>query len=195
MRRKEGDKGGDILRAAVRIFARDGFDAAKVSAIAELAEVATGSVYLYYSGKDDILDSIFREFWEGLREAIERIDRRDPLDRIHDQLGLFYDQLARDRDLGMVYLREHHRFLGWHPGGHESFNACMEYGQKAFREASGHAPDSGTFALSLAILMGGVRSALEHAFSQTEQLNEPVRNHMLVMAMASIRALAKGGAL
>lgn len=50
-----------ILKAAIRIFARDGFFTAKVEDIARQAGVATGTTYLYFKNKDDLLISIFEE--------------------------------------------------------------------------------------------------------------------------------------
>jgi len=193
MRRKEGDKGGDILRAAVSVFSREGFDGAKVSAIAAEAGVATGSVYLYFSGKDDILDGLFREFWDNLRDAIVRIDLADPLDRIRRQLELFYDRLVADRRLALVYLRDHHRFVARRSQGIQSYQECLELGAKAFREASGAEPGHETLPLSYAILFGGVRAALEHALERPEAESQFVKEHMLTMAVGSLRVLIEGG--
>lgn len=192
MRRKEGDKRGDILRAAVQVFARDGFDGAKVTTIASEAKVATGSVYLYFAGKDDILDGLFREFWENLRHALAQIESADPMDRIRSQLVMFYDRLVADRRLAEVYLRDHHRFVDNAPSGIEDYRACLDLAEKAFGEACGGAVDHERFALSQAILFGGVRSALEYALGRPESETGSVREHMLTMAMASIRVLAKG---
>jgi AcrR family transcriptional regulator len=192
MRRKEGDKGGDILRAAVSVFSRDGFDGAKVSTIAAEAGVATGSVYLYFTGKDDILDGLFREFWDNLRDAIVRIDLADPLDRIRRQLELFYDRLVADRRLARVYLHDHHRFLARRPRGFESYQDCLGLGDKAFREASGAVPEPEILSLSYAILFGGVRAALEYALDRPETETESVKKHMLTMAVGSLRVLIEG---
>lgn len=191
MRRKEGDKGGDILRSAVRVFARDGFDGAKVTTIASEAKVATGSVYLYFAGKDDILDGLFREFWENLRDGLAQIESTDPMERIRGQLVMFYDRLVADRMLAEVYLRDHHRFVDHAPSGIEAYHACLDRAEQAFGEACGGA-DHERFALSQSILFGGVRSALEYALGRPESESISVREHMLTMAMASIRVLAKG---
>lgn len=192
MRRKEGDKGGDILKAAVSVFSRDGFDGAKVSAIAAEAGVATGSVYLYFSGKDDILDALFREFWDDLSDAIHRIDLADPLERIRRQLELFYDRLVADRRLARVYLHDHHRFVSRRPRGIESYQECLDLGGQAFREASGSVPGQEIFSLSHAILFGGVRAALEYAQDRPELETESVKKHMLTMAVGSLRILIEG---
>jgi TetR/AcrR family fatty acid metabolism transcriptional regulator len=50
-----------ILKAAIKVFARDGFFNAKVEEIARMAGVATGTTYLYFDNKDDLLISIFEE--------------------------------------------------------------------------------------------------------------------------------------
>jgi len=55
------DKRERILKAAVKVFARDGFFHAKVEEIARVAGVATGTTYLYFENKDYILITIFEE--------------------------------------------------------------------------------------------------------------------------------------
>ncbi|HPI74221.1 MAG TPA: TetR/AcrR family transcriptional regulator, partial [bacterium] len=55
------DKRERILKAAIKVFARDGFFLAKVEEIAKVADVATGTIYLYFENKDDLMISIFEE--------------------------------------------------------------------------------------------------------------------------------------
>lgn len=50
-----------IIDAAVLVFAERGLYAARISDIARAAEVAEGTIYLYFKSKDDILISTFRE--------------------------------------------------------------------------------------------------------------------------------------
>jgi AcrR family transcriptional regulator len=56
----------EILEAALELFRDRGFEAATVQAIAERADVAAGTVYLYFSSKDAILLAIAEEFETGL---------------------------------------------------------------------------------------------------------------------------------
>ncbi|MBP2687138.1 MAG: Fatty acid degradation regulator YsiA, TetR family, partial [Deltaproteobacteria bacterium] len=56
-----GEKRDRILRAAVNVFSRKGFFNSKVSEIARAAEVADGTIYLYFRNKDDLLISLFEE--------------------------------------------------------------------------------------------------------------------------------------
>lgn len=50
-----------IIDAAVDVFAERGFFGARVSAIAEAAAVAEGTLYVHFKSKDDILVAVFRE--------------------------------------------------------------------------------------------------------------------------------------
>ena len=69
------DKRRQILDAAVRVFARQGFHATRVSDIADEAGVASGLVYHYFRSKDEVLGELFVERWSLLLAAIEEADR------------------------------------------------------------------------------------------------------------------------
>jgi AcrR family transcriptional regulator len=63
-----------ILDAAVRVFAHKGFHTSRVGDIAEEAGVAHGLLYHYFSSKDEVLDTIFREEWIDLLAEIDAIE-------------------------------------------------------------------------------------------------------------------------
>jgi len=48
----------DIIQAALKVFDRDGFDAAKMSDIAKEADVAKGTLYIYFDTKVDLLEGV-----------------------------------------------------------------------------------------------------------------------------------------
>jgi len=58
---KSEDKHRKIIQAAIKVFARKGFYNSRVSEIAREANVADGTIYLYFKNKDDILISLFEE--------------------------------------------------------------------------------------------------------------------------------------
>lgn len=100
-----GDKREAILRAAIKVFARNGYFNSKVSDIAREANIADGTVYLYFKSKDEILHSVFDramdEFIaEGKREIAE-IEKADEKLRRIAQLHL--ERLSADRDLAIVF--------------------------------------------------------------------------------------------
>jgi TetR/AcrR family transcriptional regulator, fatty acid metabolism regulator protein len=71
---KAADKRRLILDAAVRVFARQGFHACRVSDIADEAGVAYGLVYHYFGSKDEVLDTLFLERWNVMLSLIREVD-------------------------------------------------------------------------------------------------------------------------
>jgi len=70
-----------ILVAAVRVFARRGYHGARVGDIAAEAGIAHGLLYHYFSSKEDVLQTIFRENWGeliGRFRAVEAADEDAP---------------------------------------------------------------------------------------------------------------------
>lgn len=99
------DKGAAILRAAIRVFANNGYFNSKVADIAREAGVADGTVYLYFKNKEDILHSIFNRsvdeaIAEARRQLAELSDAREKLRRI---AHLHLERLGADRDLAVVF--------------------------------------------------------------------------------------------
>ena len=68
------DKRRQILDAAIRVFARQGFHSTRVSDIADEAGVAYGLVYHYFKSKDEVLNELFTERWSLLLAAIDEAD-------------------------------------------------------------------------------------------------------------------------
>ena len=64
------DKRTQILHAAVRVFAAEGYEATRVGDIATEAGVAYGLVYHYFGSKDAVLEAVFREQWGRLLAAL-----------------------------------------------------------------------------------------------------------------------------
>jgi TetR/AcrR family fatty acid metabolism transcriptional regulator len=74
MKTRNGEKYFRIINAATKVFAKKGFFQAKVSDIAREAQVADGTIYLYFENKDDILISLFEEQMQAVLEnMIEQI--------------------------------------------------------------------------------------------------------------------------
>jgi TetR/AcrR family transcriptional regulator, fatty acid metabolism regulator protein len=99
-----GDKRQRILDAAVKVFAKRGFHATRVSDVASAAGVADGTIYLYFKSKDALLVSLFENHVERLLAFLEKELPRaaspsEKLKRIVEvQLGL----LEGERDLAEV---------------------------------------------------------------------------------------------
>ena len=99
------DKREAILRAATRVFARNGYFNAKVADVASEAGVADGTVYLYFKSKEEILHSIFdrsvEEAIQAGRKELETVS--DPREKLRRIARLHLERLGADRDLAIVF--------------------------------------------------------------------------------------------
>ncbi|MDT3700857.1 MAG: TetR/AcrR family transcriptional regulator, partial [Thermincola sp.] len=66
----DSDKRKKILKAAVKVFSQKGFHAAKVDEIAQLADVGKGTVYEYFSSKEEVFQEMFKA---GMQFYVENI--------------------------------------------------------------------------------------------------------------------------
>ena len=111
---KAPDKRRLILDAAVRVFARQGFHACRVSDIADEAGVAYGLVYHYFASKDEVLDTLFLERWNVMLELIRAVDAESSPEGdaipVRDKLGaiasFIVDSYQHDPDLMKVIIVE-----------------------------------------------------------------------------------------
>jgi AcrR family transcriptional regulator len=102
------DRRRQILDAAIRVFARQGFHACRVSDIANEAGVAYGLVYHYFKSKDQVLNELFVERWSLLLAAIEEIDGRPipPREKLDAVAGFIIDSYRHDPELMKVIIVE-----------------------------------------------------------------------------------------
>jgi TetR/AcrR family fatty acid metabolism transcriptional regulator len=119
---RDPDKPQQIIDAAVRVFARTGYYNSRVSDIAREAGIASGTIYLYFKTKEEILVTLFREkmaAWVALvRGEVAR--ETDPVAKIRRIVALHFTMIERNPDLAEVVQVE------------------LRQGQKFFRGASAH---------------------------------------------------------
>lgn len=113
---KERNKHDQILEAAIKVFAKKGFYNAKVSEIAREANVADGTIYLYFKNKDDILISLFEEKMEliinEMKNELSKLE--DPTQKIRAFVAR-HIQLVRDNkylaEVIQIELRQSSKFM------------------------------------------------------------------------------------
>jgi TetR/AcrR family transcriptional regulator, fatty acid metabolism regulator protein len=110
------DKRRRILDAAVRVFARKGYFASRVSDVAKAAGIADGTIYLYFKNKDDVLVSLFDEVMSehigAAREEIRAIKGAPA--RLRAIADRHLTLLGSNRDLAVVFqveLRQSTKFM------------------------------------------------------------------------------------
>lgn len=97
-----------ILDAAVKVFARQGFHSTRVADIADEADVAYGLVYHYFSSKENVLNELFSQRWSLLLEAIHETDQSTatPQEKLGVVAGFIIDSYRYDPDLMKVIIVE-----------------------------------------------------------------------------------------
>lgn len=103
-RNSDGTKRAAILDAAVVEIARHGYYQTTVAMIARRAGVADGTIYLYFSNKEEILFSLFeramgRFILEGRSQVDQVATATEKLSRI---VELHLTLVGRDRDLAII---------------------------------------------------------------------------------------------
>ncbi len=102
------DKRRLILDAAVRVFARRGYHTCRVGDIAEEAGVAHGLLYHYFRSKEELLETIFRETWRDVLDAVRSVEESDETarERLAGVAKILLRAWRRDPDLVRVLVRE-----------------------------------------------------------------------------------------
>lgn len=106
--RQGADRRRQILDAAVRAFARRGYEACRVGDISTEAGVAYGLVYHYFTSKEEILETIFRDTWNRMLEAIAAVEAlEEPADvQLRKVIAIVLRTWKTDSDLVRVLVRE-----------------------------------------------------------------------------------------
>ena len=143
---KDPDKPQQIVDAAIRVFARNGYYNSRVADIAREAGIASGTIYLYFRTKEEILVTLFREkmaaFVAHLRREIA--GETDPVAKIRRLVELHFTVLEQSPALAEVVQVE------------------LRQGHKFFRGASAHEV-SAYFELIGSVLEEGVATGCFHA--------------------------------
>jgi len=113
---KLADKHEKILQASIKVFARKGFYNARISEIAQEADVADGTIYLYFNNKYDILITIFEE---EIGKIIARVKQElapieDPAEKLYKFALMHLYLVEENQDLAeiiQVELRQNSKFI------------------------------------------------------------------------------------
>ena len=108
---EKNNKYHQILEAAVKIFARQGFHQSTVAQIAKEAGVADGTIYLYFKNKNDILVQFFsyraKQVFVSFREAVDEAETS--ADKLRNLVRRHLAEFQRDKDGAVVYQVETHQ--------------------------------------------------------------------------------------
>ncbi|GGM50242.1 TetR family transcriptional regulator [Longimycelium tulufanense] len=130
-----------IIRAAVRLFAEQGFDGTTVQQVVDAAQVTKGALYHYFESKDDLLYEIYHSLIAIQLASLERIlgAGDEPADTLRAMVLDLVETTAARVDEAAVFGREMHKLGADRMAAiradrrryHEAFRAVVERGQAA----------------------------------------------------------------
>ena len=102
------DKRRQILEAAVRVFAANGYESSRVGDVAKEAGVAYGLVYHYFASKGAVLEAVFHEAWGRLLTAVALAEEtgEDAADQLSLVVRIVLRAWGDDPDLVRLLVRE-----------------------------------------------------------------------------------------
>lgn len=97
-----------ILDAARELVAQNGFRAAQMSAVAEGAGIATGTIYRYFPTQSELFAEVFRKNSQREVDAMQAAGRRGAsvTERLRGALGSFIARAMRNRRLAYALIAE-----------------------------------------------------------------------------------------
>lgn len=102
--KRDKPKYKQIIDAAIVVIAENGYHQAQVSKIAKQANVADGTIYLYFKNKEDILISVFTEkmgvFVNNLKDIIK--NESTSSEKLLKMIDNHFRVLATDHHLAIV---------------------------------------------------------------------------------------------
>ncbi|MFN2146293.1 MAG: TetR/AcrR family transcriptional regulator, partial [Anaerolineales bacterium] len=120
----------EIIEAAMKVFAEEGFHRATMDEIADEAGVSKGTLYLYFKGKDKIISSLLEWFFgreysrfdkwveenHSVREVLEMVTQMvvDDLMSIRPFMPVMFEfisQSSRNQTVGAVVQKSMYGFL------------------------------------------------------------------------------------
>lgn len=111
---RSAEKRSAILAAALEEFSASGFAATRLDDVAKRADVAKGTIYLYFRDKDDLFQNLIREMLTPLVGTIEQLHEADiPMRLLADHLAeLFVREIyeTRRKDVIRLMIAEGQRF-------------------------------------------------------------------------------------
>ena len=192
MRTKTGHKEQKILEAAAKVFARHGYHNSKMSQIAEEAGVAAGSLYLYYTNKEDILNRVFTDLWKTLAKEMETLVTREelnPLEKLEGMIDMVFDMFITNSSMATVFLNEHTNYIHIDGGSFSPFyQQFLDIAEELYHEGS----QEGIFYGNLngkvirGFIFGGLRRIIH------EWMREP-EAFQLNMIRQDVKFLVKNG--
>ena len=104
---KKSDKRNRIINAALSVFSKDGFQNSKIEDIARTADIGKGTLYEYFSSKEELFLEAFTNFKESVLSKYWVVlnDGGDPLSKLK-RVAKISAEICADDKIQMKFLAQ-----------------------------------------------------------------------------------------
>ena len=142
------ERKNQILEAAIAVFARLGFQQARMDDIASQAGLSKGALYLYYKSKDAIIATLLKYFFTQEFKKLQAIAESNQQKSAHEQLMTLTHQLTEamqwmSRLMPIAF--EFYAIAGREPKVHQSLKEYFKDYRTLLAQLIQHGIDNGEF--------------------------------------------------
>jgi TetR/AcrR family fatty acid metabolism transcriptional regulator len=98
------------MKAAGKVFAEKGFYQSTISMISKEANVADGTIYLYFKSKEDLYIRLFRyrteQVFDRFKDAVDKAS--GAREKLKNLIRSHLEEFQKDRDMAVTYQLETH---------------------------------------------------------------------------------------
>jgi len=195
MRIKEGNKEKDIIEAAIKVFAEKGYFKSKISKIADVAGVATGSVYVYYENKEDILLKIFEQLWGNIYQEAQLIKNKNnssPLEKLESLIDMAFGTFMENTALAIVYINEQSNLIQYSPQKFtDNYDKFLDLCEDIIRDGikKGVMAENIDVQIFKNYFLGGFRNLLNHWAHDSQNFSlERIRENVKLLTRHGIQS-------
>ncbi|MGB9702461.1 MAG: TetR/AcrR family transcriptional regulator [Candidatus Kapaibacteriota bacterium] len=183
--KKAKKKKESILSSSLIIFARDGFYNAKMSDIANHAGIGTGTLYLYFENKEQILKELLVDIWTTVSDELIKINNKTKLSasqKIRNSAKRIYELAKNKSQIARMVLQE---YAIWNDPSFEKLNNVMEITRNVLAKMIKDGIDSGEFrpdiipTLAVPFLIGAVWNFIEFSLQNNNIYNDEILLHQI----------------
>jgi AcrR family transcriptional regulator len=110
----------EILKAAREVFAENSYQGTSIKSVARKAKVATGTLYLYFTNKESLINMIVDEMFSELLKSIkeERAIYTDGFDKLQASMEACIRLFTKEKNMAKILLIQV-------PGVNNAFNSRL----------------------------------------------------------------------
>lgn len=178
--KKAKKKKESILASSLIIFARDGFYNAKMSDIANHAGIGTGTLYLYFENKEQILKELLVEIWSTVFDELSKINNKTkltPKQKIRNSAKRIYELAKNKSEIARMVLQE---YAIWNDPHFDKLKEVMDATRNLLATMIKDGIDSGQFnsniipSLAVPFLIGAVWNFIEFSLQNNNLYSDEV---------------------